>query len=58
MGVVVYAGSRFMLWKSVESEYYGADGWFDLDWVIVQDDEFEIVGNIHGAHELLEKKED
>lgn len=57
-GVVVYAGSRFMLWKSVESEYYGADGGFDLDWVIAQDDEFEIVGNIHDNPDLLEKKED
>lgn len=56
-GVVVYDGSRFMLWKSAESEYYGADGGFDLDWVIAQDDEFEIVGNIHDTPELLEKKE-
>lgn len=54
-GVVVYSGSRFMLWKSVGSEYYGADGGFDLDWVIAQDDEFEIVGNIHDTPELLKE---
>lgn len=53
-GVVVYSGSRFMLWKTAESEYCGADGGFDLDWVIGQDDEFEVVGNIHDNPELLE----
>lgn len=52
-GVVVYSGSRFMLWKSKESEYYGNDGGFDLDWVISQDDEFEVIGNIYGNPELL-----
>lgn len=45
-GVVVYCGSRFMLWESKESEYYGNDGGFDLDWVVSQDDEFEVIGNI------------
>lgn len=53
-GVVVYCGSRFMLWKSKESEYYGNDGGFDLDWVVAQDDEFEVAGNIYDNPELLE----
>lgn len=53
-GVVVYSGSRFMLWKSADNEYYGADGGFDLDWVVAQDDEFEIIGNIHDNQELFE----
>ena len=52
-GVVVYSGSRFMLWHSKESEYYGDDGGFDLDWVISQDDEFEVVGNIFDNPELI-----
>ena len=52
-GIVVYSGSRFMLWKSKESEYYGYDGGFDLDWVVSQDDEFKITGNIFDNPELL-----
>ena len=52
-GVVVYTGSRFMLWKSEKSEYYGSDGGFDLDWVVGQDDEFEIIGNIFDNPELI-----
>ncbi|WP_290095438.1 YopX family protein [Bacteroides acidifaciens] len=52
-GVVVYTGSRFMLWKSEKSEYYGSDGGFDLDWVVGQDDEFEIIGNIFYNPELI-----
>lgn len=45
-GVVVRSGSRYMLWHDKDNEYYGSDGGFDLDWVISQDDEFEIIGNI------------
>lgn len=52
-GVVVYCGSRFMLWKSKDSEYYGADGGFDLDWTVGQDDEFEVIGNIFDNPELI-----
>lgn len=56
IGVVTYSGSRFMLWKSADSEYYGDDGGFDLDWVAAQDDEIEAIGNIHDNPELLEDK--
>ena len=46
-GVVVWSGSRFTLWNKADSEYYDADGGFDIDWVRAQDDEFEVIGNIH-----------
>lgn len=52
-GVVVYCGSRFALWKSIESEYYGYDGGFDLDWVLLQDDEFKVIGNAFDNPRLL-----
>ena len=54
-GVVVYDGSRFMLWKSAESEYFGNDGGFDLDWVLAQDDEFAVSGNRWDNPELLKE---
>ena len=54
-GVVVYDGSRFMLWKSAESEYFGNDGGYDLDWVLAQDDEFAVNGNRWDNPELLEE---
>lgn len=54
-GVIVYDGSRFMLWKSKDSEYYGDDGGFDLDWTVAQDDEFEVIGNIFDNPELVEE---
>lgn len=57
-GVVVYDGSRFMLWKKPDSEYYGNDGGFDLDWVLAQDDEFKVVGNLWDDPNLLEEAHD
>lgn len=54
-GVVVYSGSRFMLWNSRESEYYGDDGGFDLDWITAQDDEFAVIGNIFDNPEPLKE---
>lgn len=52
-GIIVYSGSRFMLWHSADSEYYGPDGGFDLDWVLNQDDEFEVISNIHDNLEMV-----
>ena len=44
-GFIVWSGSRFMIWNTPDSEYYGVDGGFDLDWVWSQDDEFKVIGN-------------
>lgn len=46
-GCAVWSGSRFMIWNKPDNEFYGADGGFDLDWVLQQDCDFEIVGNIY-----------
>lgn len=54
-GVVVWSGSRYMLWNTSNNEYYGNDGGFDLDWVVCQDDEFEVIGNVHDNRELLKQ---
>jgi len=46
-GYVVYDGSRFLLWNRPDHEFYGDDGGFDLDWVLSQDDEAKVIGNIY-----------
>jgi YopX protein. len=46
-----------MIWKTIESEYYGNDGGFDLDWTVEQDGTFEVTGNIYENKELLERGE-
>jgi len=52
-GYVVWAGSRFMIWKHYDNEYYGSNGGFDLDEVCGQDDEIEVIGNRYENPELL-----
>lgn len=52
-GVVVFAEGGWQLWASIESEFYGSDGAFDLYWVVNQDDENEIIGNKYENPELL-----
>ena len=49
-GTVRYCGSRFMIWLSLDGEVC-----LDLDWVIEQDDELEIIGNIYDNSELIKQ---
>ena len=49
-GTVRYCGSSFMIWLSLDGE-----DCLDLDWVIEQDDELEIIGNIYDNQELIKQ---
>lgn len=54
VGVVKYQSGIYEIWKNVDSEYYGSDGAFILNHAWLQDDEFEIIGNIYEHPQLLE----
>lgn len=54
IGVVKLAYGMWSIWKSSNSEYWGADGAFGLYMVHSGDDEIEVIGNIHDNPELLE----
>lgn len=53
IGVVAWSNGSFSIWGSMDSEYFGCDGAFDLGWARAQDDEFEVIGNIYSSPELL-----
>lgn len=55
-GVVKFAEGEWQIWKTVESAFYGNDGAFHLGWVLSQDDEAKVIGNIYDDPELLEGK--
>lgn len=46
-GVVKFEQSEWQIWGSKDSEYFGNGGAFHLGWVAHQDDELEVIGNIH-----------
>lgn len=48
-GSVIYDGSRFVLTDSKEKDVL-----YDLDYVLLNDDGFEVIGNIHDDPKLLE----
>ena len=51
-GVVRFAEGEWQLWHDKDSEYYSNDGAFSLFWVLSQDDEAEIIGNIFDEPEV------
>jgi uncharacterized phage protein (TIGR01671 family) len=53
-GVIKFANGQWEIWDSDKSPYYDSDGAFSLYWVCGQDEEIEIIGNIHTNPELLE----
>ncbi|MEK5148797.1 YopX family protein [Psychrobacillus sp. FSL K6-4615] len=53
-GIVKYQSGIYEIWKNNDSEYYGSDGAFILNHAWLQDDEFEVIGNIYENPELLE----
>ncbi|PAF19722.1 YopX family protein [Terribacillus saccharophilus] len=54
IGLVKDSNGLFEVWNSPESEYFGCDGSFILHFISFQDDELEIIGNIHEHSHLLE----
>ena len=51
-GCIIF-NCEWQIWKTPEDEFYGSDGAFHLGWVRAQDDEIEIIDNIHDNSELL-----
>lgn len=58
IGVVKLAYGMWSIWKSSNSEYWGADGAFELYMVHSGDDEIEVISNIHDNPELLEVQDE
>lgn len=55
-GVVKYRSGIYEIWKNNDSEFFGSDGPFILNFAWLQMEEFEVIGNIYENPELLEEK--
>lgn len=55
IGIVKYQSGIYEIWKNNVSEYYGSDGAFILNHAWLQDDEFEVIGNLYEHPHLLEE---
>lgn len=55
-GVVKYRSGIYEIWKNNDSEFFGSDGPFILNFAWLQTEEFEVIGNIYENPELLEEK--
>lgn len=52
-GVVKYQSGIYEIWKNNDSEFFDSDGAFILNHAWLQDDEFEVIGNIYENPELI-----
>lgn len=57
-GVVKCSHGMFQIWENDHNEFYGVDEAFLLHWVVDQDEEIEIIGNIYDNPELLLNREE
>lgn len=55
-GVVAFHCGEWQIWPNSETEFWGPDGSPSLFYIRGQDDEFEVIGNVHDTPELLEAK--
>lgn len=55
-GVVKYRSGIYEIWKNNDSEFFGSDGPFILNFAWLQTEEFEVIGNVYENPELLEGK--
>lgn len=53
-GVVKFDNGKFRVWNNEKNEFFKYDEGFDLDWIVSQDDEIEIIGNVVDNPELME----
>ena len=53
-GVIKYQSGLYEIWKNNDSEFFDSDGAFILNHAWLQDDEFEVIGNIYENSELTD----
>ena len=53
-GVIKYQSGLYEIWNNNKSEFFESDGAFILNHAWLQDDEFEVIGNIYEHKHLLE----
>jgi uncharacterized phage protein (TIGR01671 family) len=53
-GVVKFQSGIYEIWRNNDSEFFESDGPFILNHAWLQDDEFEVIGNIFEHKHLLE----
>lgn len=54
-GVVKFQSGIYEIWRNNDSEFFESDGPFILNHAWLQDDEFEVIGNIYEHPHLLQE---